>query len=75
MAAYGALGGLALADPNCTCRNGGEFYRVGQLACIRGQLARCEMFLNNTSWRIIAETCPVSQASSSPLALLSPKAQ
>ncbi|MFO1090787.1 MAG: hypothetical protein U1E46_14545 [Hyphomicrobiales bacterium] len=47
---------------NCTCRAGGQNYPQGQVLCLRGKLARCEMFLNNSSWKIIADSCPVSSA-------------
>ena len=40
----------ANADAGCKCRSGGQSYDLGAVVCIRGQLARCEMFLNNTSW-------------------------
>jgi len=43
---------------NCTCRANGISYKQGQILCIRGQLARCDMNLNNSSWKIIAPTCP-----------------
>jgi hypothetical protein len=43
---------------NCTCRANGHSYEQGQILCIRGQLARCDMNLNNSSWKIIAPTCP-----------------
>ena len=51
----------ARADPNCTCRANGQSYALGQIVCIRGKLAQCQMNLNNTSWQTIAETCPESK--------------
>ena len=48
----------AAAGPGCKCRSAGQSYDLGAVVCIRGQLARCEMFLNNTSWKIIADSCP-----------------
>jgi hypothetical protein len=48
----------ANAGPGCKCRSAGQSYDLGAVVCIRGQLARCEMFLNNTSWKIIADSCP-----------------
>jgi hypothetical protein len=48
----------AVAAHNCTCRSGGVNYPQGALVCIRGKLARCEMFLNNSSWKVVAEACP-----------------
>lgn len=67
------VGVLAVAVPaaagkNCKCRAGGENFEQGQITCIRGKLARCEMFLNNSSWKVIAEICP--QSSLPPLPLL-----
>jgi hypothetical protein len=53
-----ALAVPAAADPNCKCRLAGERFDLGTVMCIRGKLARCEMFLNNTSWKTIADTCP-----------------
>ena len=52
-----SLPDLAMAH-NCTCRANGHSYKQGQIICIRGQLARCDMNLNNSSWKIIAPTCP-----------------
>lgn len=48
----------ALAGPKCTCRFQGENYRIGEVACILGQLKQCEMALNNTSWRTLSDGCP-----------------
>lgn len=55
----------ASADPNCRCRLYGEYYELGTTLCIRGNLRRCEMNLNNTSWKQIADFCP--QANLQPL--------
>lgn len=46
------------AAHNCTCRANGVSYKQGQIICIRGKLAKCDMNLNNSSWKIIAPTCP-----------------
>jgi hypothetical protein len=46
------------AGPGCTCLANGKKFELEQVACIRGRLARCEMFLNNTSWNFIANSCP-----------------
>jgi hypothetical protein len=43
---------------NCTCRANGHSYKQGQILCILGKLARCEMNLNNSSWKIIEPICP-----------------
>ncbi len=48
----------ASADPNCRCRLYGEYYELGTTMCIRGNLRRCEMNQNNTSWKQIADFCP-----------------
>jgi hypothetical protein len=55
---WASLAGSAAADPNCKCRYFGERYELGTLMCIRGKLSRCEMVLNNTSWKTIADYCP-----------------
>lgn len=46
----------------CKCRHAGQSYEQGQIVCIRGKLARCEMILNNSSWYMLADTCPESAA-------------
>ena len=54
------------ADPNgpeCMCRFQGQRYHLGELACINSKLARCDMFLNNTSWTIIEDICPSASLS------------
>ncbi len=48
----------ASAGPNCRCRLYGEYFELGTTMCIRGNLRRCEMNLNNTSWKQIADVCP-----------------
>lgn len=55
--------GAAIAGENCKCRfNGGEV-NEGETVCIKtasGQkLARCERVLNNTSWKMLQDGCPV----------------
>lgn len=47
-----------MAGKNCVCKANGRDYHEGDIACIRGRLSRCEMFLNNTSWKKIADDCP-----------------
>ncbi len=61
------------ADPNCRCRLFGEYYDLGTTMCIRGNLRRCEMNLNNTSWKQIADFCP--QARLQPLPDTAPHQQ
>jgi hypothetical protein len=61
VAALAVLAGLASeagAGPSCTCRANGHDYNQGELACIRGMLARCAMHVNNSSWKIVADVCP-----------------
>ena len=57
------LAGLATpasAGPECKCRANGQQYSQGQILCIRGKLQRCEMFLNNSSWKVLADICPIA---------------
>ena len=49
------------AGPNCKCRFNGTMFKLGEIACIRGELSKCEMNLNNTSWKKIANECPQAQ--------------
>lgn len=57
----------ALAGPNgdCTCRSPGGDVVEGQTACLKTSkgfmLARCEKVLNNTSWKLLDQPCPVTQ--------------
>lgn len=54
--------GFAFAGENCQCRAGGQYYQTGSLICMgtgdNRQMARCEMALNNTSWKMLGEQCP-----------------
>ncbi len=56
------IGSTALAEDaahkNCVCRANDKKYEQGQILCLHGRLARCEMNLNNPSWKIIAQSCP-----------------
>lgn len=64
----------ATAGPNCRCRAAdGHQVEVGETACIRGKLARCEMFLNNSSWKFTDKACP--QSSIAPRPILHPALQ
>jgi hypothetical protein len=54
--------GAAAAGQNCTCRANGQSYYEGEILCIRGKLSRCEMNLNVTSWKVIADICPEAKA-------------
>ncbi len=55
-----ASNGMAFAE--CLCRANGRTYEQGQIACLaltgEKQLARCEMVLNNSSWKKIQNGCP-----------------
>ncbi len=55
----------AMAGPNCTCRANGSKFEVGQIACITlpsgSRLAQCEMVLNNTSWKVLGDSCPTTR--------------
>ncbi|MGI9414701.1 MAG: hypothetical protein ACR2PM_13590 [Hyphomicrobiales bacterium] len=62
VAAFGASGpamadGASKNDPNCQCRFQGKRYNVGEYACIRSKMARCDMFLNNTTWTFLDDSC------------------
>jgi len=61
-----AASGSAQAGSNgeCSCRyKGGEIFE-GQTACIKTAngptMARCERFLNNTSWKFLNQPCPTA---------------
>lgn len=61
----GAAAPLEAGDPNrsdCMCRYFGHYYAQGDKVCMRGpagpRMARCEMLLNNPSWRVTVEPCP-----------------
>lgn len=60
-----ATGALAQADPACTCRGNGQDVPLGQTICLKtatgGKLARCETTLNNTSWKILEDSCPLTR--------------
>jgi hypothetical protein len=50
------------ASADCTCRGPGVVAHHGQTICLKTstgyRLARCEMVLNNSSWKFLAEACP-----------------
>lgn len=48
----------ATAGKKCVCKANGHDYHEGDIACILGKLSRCEMFVNNTTWKKIADDCP-----------------
>ena len=49
--------GATKSDPKCMCRFQGQRYNIGDYACIRSKLARCDMFLNNTTWTFLDDSC------------------
>jgi hypothetical protein len=52
----------------CTCVYGGTTYKLGQTVCMSTHMGtvmtRCELFLNNTSWKPTDEPCKISRAPS-----------
>lgn len=44
----------------CTCRYQGNDFQQGQQVCIRGEMAVCGMYLNNTSWKFTKAPCPLA---------------
>lgn len=60
----GLLIGQSLAEANCFCRHKDGHVIEGQTTCIKTnsgmKLARCEKVLNNTSWKLLNQPCPVS---------------
>jgi hypothetical protein len=56
------VGAQASAGTNCTCRGPGVEATLGQTVCLKTatglRLARCEMVLNNTSWKFLSDSCP-----------------
>ncbi|HUE45267.1 MAG TPA: hypothetical protein VMO81_03350 [Aestuariivirgaceae bacterium] len=51
---------------DCQCRYAGQKYDQGTTVCMRGKVAECGMHLNNSSWNIVAETCPQVRAPQAP---------
>ena len=57
MAAAAASSSAGAHD--CQCRFFGQSYNQGETVCMRGKIAQCAMYLNNSSWKVVAEACPV----------------
>ena len=61
---HGVLDGDGKRIP-CLCRFGGADYRLGDTVCMSThlgvQLARCDLFLNNTSWIPTGVPCTMSR--------------
>lgn len=53
---------LGAAFAECQCLANGRKYQHGEIACLMlpngSQLARCDMVLNNSSWKKIGDECP-----------------
>jgi len=60
------LAAMAAALPagahDCKCRFFGNTYEQGETVCMRGRIAQCGMYLNNSSWQKLAEMCPQVRA-------------
>jgi hypothetical protein len=58
-AGMGAVAVMSTAVAHdCQCRFSGQSYNQGEIICIRDKVARCDMFLNNSSWKVLPEVCP-----------------
>ena len=71
-----SLAGFAMpasAGPECKCRADGQQYSQGQILCLFGKLQRCEMALNNSSWKVIADICPLADLPKKPAFPHSPR--
>ncbi len=59
------LTGPAAAD-ECMCRANGERFELGSVVCLKlpsgDRLARCGKVLNNTSWKMLGDGCPITSA-------------
>jgi hypothetical protein len=62
---HGVINGTGEVIP-CRCRYRESDYRLGETVCMNThlgvQLARCDLFLNNTSWIPIGVPCTISQS-------------
>ena len=59
---FSAPEGSANRQKPCECRFNGQFFQQGDQVCIRGQMAVCGMYLNNTSWKFSKTPCPIARA-------------
>jgi len=67
----GALVPASMAAADCTCRGrDGLAFQLGEMVCLNTasgpRLARCEMVLNNSSWKVTGESCPTARATPIP---------
>ena len=67
-AALVVTSGFALAQgdrSSCYCRYFGKYFAQGAKVCMATpngmRMARCTMSLNNTSWEITEESCPLAR--------------
>ena len=51
------------AHKDCLCRANDKTYAQGDLVCLKGGLARCEMNQNVPTWKIVSQTCPQAKVS------------
>jgi hypothetical protein len=62
---HGVISGATGAPIPCRCRFRDSDYRLGETVCMNTylgvQLARCDLFLNNTSWIPIGVPCTLSR--------------
>ncbi len=63
-------------EHGCTCKFSGGDVELGKTACIKtdkgNSLARCEMVLNNTSWKILNTPCDQLQSRMTPMPVPTP---
>jgi hypothetical protein len=68
---HGAISGATGEPIPCRCRFRGNAYRLGDTVCMTThlgvQLARCDLFLNNTSWVPTGVPCTMSLLPRRPL--------
>jgi len=61
---HGVISGATGEPIPCRCRFRGNAYRLGDTVCMTThlgvQLARCDLFLNNTSWVPTGVPCTMS---------------
>ena len=61
---HGVISGATGEPIPCRCRFQGTAYRLGDTVCMSThlgvQLARCDLFMNNTSWIPIGVPCTMS---------------
>lgn len=62
---HGVISGATGEPIPCRCRFKGSAYRLGDTVCMAThlgvQLARCDLFLNNTSWVPTGVPCTMSR--------------